>query len=90
MKDKITEKNLKLLNKKKGLKLFLSRENISISRTLRYLRYENRLIQLQEELIKLQKWVKNNNEKIVFVFEGRCRSRFKAIRVILGFYFGVW
>ena len=71
MKDKITEKNLKLLNKKKGLKLFLSRENSSISRTLRYLRYENRLIQLQEELIKLQKWVKNNNEKIVFVFEGR-------------------
>ena len=71
MKDKITEKDLKLLNKKKGLKLFLSRENISISRTLRYLRYENRLIQLQEELIKLQKWVKNNNEKIVFVFEGR-------------------
>ena len=71
MKDKITEKDLKLLNKKKGLKLFLSRENISIYRTLRYLRYENRLIQLQEELIKLQKWVKNNNEKIVFVFEGR-------------------
>ena len=29
------------------------------------------MIQLQEELIKLQKWVKNNNEKIVFVFEGR-------------------
>ena len=71
MKDKITGKDLKLLNKKKGLKLFLSRENISISRTLRYLRYENRLIQLQEELIKLQRWVKNNNEKIVFVFEGR-------------------
>ena len=71
MKYKITEKDLKLLNKKKGLKLFLSRDNISISRTLRYLRYENRLIQLQEELIKLQKWVKNNNEKIVFVFEGR-------------------
>ena len=71
MKYKITEKDLKLLNKKKGLKLFLSRENSSISRTLRYLRYENRLIQLQEELIKLQKWVKNNNEKIVFVFEGR-------------------
>ena len=71
MKDEITEKNLKLLNKKKSLKLFLSRENVSISRTLRYLRYENRLIQLQEELIKLQKWVKINNEKIVFVFEGR-------------------
>ena len=71
MKDEITEKDLKLLNKKKSLKLFLSRENVSISRTLRYLRYENRLIQLQEELIKLQKWVKINNEKIVFVFEGR-------------------
>jgi polyphosphate kinase 2 len=71
MKDEITEKDLKLLNKKKSLKLFLSRENVSISRTLRYLSYENRLIQLQEELIKLQKWVKTNNEKIVFVFEGR-------------------
>jgi len=71
MKDEITEKDLKLLNKKKSLKLFLSRENVSISRTLRYLNYENRLIQLQEELIKLQKWVKTNNEKIVFVFEGR-------------------
>ena len=71
MKDKITEKDLKLLNKKKGLKLFLSRETFSISRALRYMRYENRLDQLQEELIKLQKWVKNNDEKIVFVFEGR-------------------
>ncbi|MDG2052174.1 MAG: polyphosphate kinase 2 [Flavobacteriaceae bacterium] len=71
MKDEITEKDLKLLNKKKSLKLFLSRENVSISRILRYLRYENRLMQLQEELIKLQKWVKINNGKIVFVFEGR-------------------
>jgi len=71
MKDKFTEKDIKLLNKKRGLKLLLAKDKVNITRALRYMRYENRLKQLQEELIKLQKWVKKNNEKIVFVFEGR-------------------
>ena len=71
MKDKFTEKDVKLLNKKRGLKLLLSKDKVNITRALKYMRYENRLKQLQEELIKLQKWVKKNNEKIVFVFEGR-------------------
>ena len=71
MKDKFTGKDIELLNKKRGLKMLLLKDKINISRVLRYMRYENRLKQLQEELIKLQKWVKKNNEKIVFVFEGR-------------------
>ncbi len=71
MKDNISEKDLSLLNKKKALKYFLSKENPSISRALRYLNYESRLTELQEELIKLQKWVKKNDEKIVLIFEGR-------------------
>jgi len=71
MKDNISDKELSLLNKKKAIKQFLSRENPSISRVIRYLRYETRLKQLQEELIKLQNWVKKNDEKIVFIFEGR-------------------
>jgi polyphosphate kinase len=71
MKDKFTEKDIKLLNKKRSLKFFLSKDKVNITRALKYMRYENRLKQLQEELIKLQKWVKKNNKKIVFVFEGR-------------------
>ena len=71
MEDIVTEKELKLLNSKKGLKQFLSRENASASRVLRYLKYEKRLKALQEELIKLQNWVDENNEKVVIIFEGR-------------------
>jgi polyphosphate kinase 2 len=71
MKDSFSEKDLKILNRKKSIKQFLSKDNATIPRVLRYLRYENRLVELQEELIKLQKWVKKNDEKIVFIFEGR-------------------
>lgn len=71
MADKITEKDLKKLNAKKGIKQFLKDENISISKVLRNLNYESRLKSLQEELIKLQQWAGENGEKIVIIFEGR-------------------
>ncbi len=69
--EEITGKDITLLNKKKGLKQFLSRNSTTATRVLRYLNYETRLKSLQEELIKLQKWVGQNNEKIVIIFEGR-------------------
>jgi len=71
MENNITEKDLQLLNKNKSLKLFLSNDRANIPRVLRFLNYENRLKKLQEELIKLQKWVAKNDEKIVLIFEGR-------------------
>ena len=71
MKDKLSPKDLKKLNSKKGLKQFLSEEPITISKVLKTLNYESRLKELQEELIKLQHWVTNNNEKVVILFEGR-------------------
>ena len=67
----MTDKDLKLLNSKKGIKQLLKDENYSISKILRYVKYENKLKELQEELIKLQKWVGENDEKIVILFEGR-------------------
>ena len=67
----ITTKDLKRLNSKKGLQQFLVNEDISVSRVLRNLNYEVRLKELQEELIKLQNWVEENNEKAVIIFEGR-------------------
>ena len=71
MKDKLSPKDLKKLNSKKGFKQFLSEEPITISKVLKTLNYESRLKELQEELIKLQHWVTNNNEKVVILFEGR-------------------
>jgi len=71
MASKITEKDLKRLNTKKGIKQFLLNKDIMISKVLRYVTYEDRLKTLQEELIKLQTWVTDNDEKVVIIFEGR-------------------
>ena len=49
----------------------LSNEEMNLDKTLRYIRYEERLADLQVELIKLQQWVSASNEKVVIVFEGR-------------------
>ena len=70
MEKSISNKELKSLNSKKGLIQFL-RENGSFTKALRYVKYENRLKSLQEELIKLQHWVEKNDEKVVIIFEGR-------------------
>ena len=71
MENNISEKDLLLLNKNKSLKMFLSRDKANSERVLRYLNYEIRLKKLQEELIKLQKWVHKTDEKIVIIYEGR-------------------
>jgi polyphosphate kinase 2 len=71
MVENLTEKDLKKLNSKKGINQFLTDDTISITKVLRNLNYESRLKSLQEELIKLQLWVEENNEKVVIIFEGR-------------------
>ena len=69
--EKITEEDLIPLNKRRGIKQLLSRDNTTIRRVLNYLNYEERLKTLQEELINLQSWVVDNKEKVVIIFEGR-------------------
>jgi len=69
--ENITDKDLKLLNSKNGLAQLLMEENYGIPKALRFVKYENKLKELQEELIKLQKWVVENDEKVVILFEGR-------------------
>jgi len=68
---KLSEKDLKRLNSKKGLKQFLTQGDIEIPKVLRNVWYEGRLKKLQEELIKLQHWVVGNGEKVIILFEGR-------------------
>lgn len=67
----LTAQDVATLNSKKGLIAILSRTNFSIERSLRYVNYQEKLEQLQIELIKLQTWAINNNERIIVLFEGR-------------------
>ena len=67
----LTPKNIKKLNSKRGLKLFLKEEDMTTTKALRIINYEDKLKKLQEELIKLQQWVETEQEKLVVIFEGR-------------------
>ena len=69
--EKLSPKNLKKLNSKRGLQLFLSHDDMTIPKALRILSHESKLERLQEELIKLQQWVEVEGEKLVIIFEGR-------------------
>ncbi len=72
MKDFIlTQKGVKKLNTKKGLLALLSSDVINYEKTLRLLEYEKKLEALQVELVKLQTWAIDNNERIIVIFEGR-------------------
>ncbi|RPD98792.1 polyphosphate kinase 2 [Aureibaculum marinum] len=67
----LTEADVKKLNTKKGLRALLAKEPYNVAKALRYIDYERKLKKLQIELVKLQTWAINNNERIIIVFEGR-------------------
>ena len=71
MRNKLTESDLKKLNSKKGLLALLSKDPLNVDRALRYLDYQKKLTKLQTELIRLQTWAINNDERIIVVFQGR-------------------
>jgi len=68
---KIGIKDLKKLNTKKGLLALLSKEPLNIERALRYVDYQKKLEKLQVELIRLQTWAIQKEERIIVIFEGR-------------------
>ena len=68
----ITEEQVALLNSKKGLKhLFQGKETLNYERAIKFVSKEKEIKVLQEQLIKLQNWVINNNKRVVILFEGR-------------------
>ncbi|MCG1037754.1 polyphosphate kinase 2 [Polaribacter sargassicola] len=71
MEKQLSNKNLKKLNSKKGLLSLLTKEPISLDRAIRYVDYQKKLEKLQIELIRLQTWAIENNERIIIVFQGR-------------------
>ena len=71
MKKILTDADLKKLNSNKGLLALLSKGPISTDRSLRYVDYEKKLVKLQTELIRLQTWAIEKNERIIILFQGR-------------------
>src|SRR5215469_4409398 len=57
-------------NNKKQKKSHMSAAN-SKSAKLKNKEFESRLAKLQEELVKLQLWVKHKGLKVLIIFEGR-------------------
>jgi polyphosphate kinase 2 len=71
MNKELSESEVRSLNSKKGLIALLSKEPLNIERALRYIDYQKKLEKLQTELIGMQTWAINNDERIIVVFQGR-------------------
>ncbi|MDX5586306.1 MAG: polyphosphate kinase 2 [Aureibaculum sp.] len=67
----LTDIDVENLNTKKGLRVLLANEPYNLAKALRFLNYEKKLKKLQIELVKLQTWAIQNNERIIVIFEGR-------------------
>jgi polyphosphate kinase 2 len=67
----LSDSDIKKLNTNKGLFALMSKEPLNPEKALRYVDYERKLKKLQTELIRLQKWAINENERIIIIFQGR-------------------
>ena len=80
----LTDKDLNILNSKKGLEALLRQNKFDLQKALRNVKYEKRLEKLQEEMLILQQWVARNNKKVIILFEGRdAAGKGGAIRRII-------
>lgn len=68
---KLSEDDLELLNSNRGLKELLRRRNIKVKDVMDILSYEEELVNLQVELVKLQRWLVEQGKRVVILFEGR-------------------
>ncbi len=69
--ENLSKKDVNKLNSVRGLKAILSKEPYNLERAIRYVNYERKLKKLQVELIRLQTWAIQNDERIIVLFEGR-------------------
>ncbi|CAM1335088.1 polyphosphate kinase 2 [Tenacibaculum aestuariivivum] len=68
--EKLTQGDVNKLNSAKGLKAILSKP-FNLEKAIRYVDYERKLKKLQVELIRLQTWAINKDERIIIILEGR-------------------
>lgn len=80
----LTEKNINILNSKKGIEALLRQNRLDTKKAIQNVKYEKRLEKLQEEMLILQQWVAQNNKKVIILFEGRdAAGKGGAIRRII-------
>ncbi len=66
----LSAEDIKLLNTKLGVRELLRNKEIKLDRVLNRLRYYNKLLEFQAELIKMQNWVTDKQKRIAILFEG--------------------
>jgi polyphosphate kinase 2 len=71
LKKTFTQEEIDLLNSDLGLYTLLQNKKINTEKALEEIRYLSELKNKQRELIKLQNWVIENDQKVVVLFEGR-------------------
>jgi len=69
--DKLSAEDLDMLNTNRGLLKLLKSKNIKLKSVLSEMKYEDELVLLQIELVKLQRWAAKNGKRIAILFEGR-------------------
>ncbi len=68
---KFTAEDFQKSKDKEELIHLAKEKKIPINKVLKILQYERELKFLQVELVKLQRWVQNNNKRVAIIFEGR-------------------
>ncbi|HEY9732979.1 MAG TPA: polyphosphate kinase 2 [Drouetiella sp.] len=68
---KINADDLAKVNTHRGLMKLLKSKNIKLKSVLNEMNYEEELVLLQIELVKLQRWVQKYGKRIAILFEGR-------------------
>lgn len=67
----LTSEDLELLNSKQGLYNLLGSKKLNLKKVLYATKSEQEMRDMQVELIKLQNWIIETNQKVVVIFEGR-------------------
>lgn len=67
----LTEENIKSIKTKEDLLKAFEKNNKILKKVKQNLAYEQELKLLQTELVKLQKWISKNNQRVAVIFEGR-------------------
>ncbi len=67
----LTEDDLRRVNTRKGLLQLLKRKEVDVEEVRKTLLYEQELRALQVELVRLQRWVQNDGQRIAILVEGR-------------------
>jgi len=66
-----TSEHLAQANTRSDLIAIAKENDISVSKTLKKLKYEAELRKLQTEFVNLQKWIAQNKKRVAIIFEGR-------------------